>query len=134
MDNSLILYSNTLPHVESLLGLGCGKEVSNNYFILIVITMIRTRDLCLWYYIKLHAPTNSKLLGWIVWCMQLNSLSWYEEVDNSLILYSNIYVQFQIFFLKTMVYYLEQLTVLEYPYRQITLLCGPVVLSFGSLF
>jgi hypothetical protein len=49
--NSLILYLNT-PHIESLAGLRRGIGASNNYFILIALAMIRTRNLYLRYHIK----------------------------------------------------------------------------------
>jgi hypothetical protein len=55
VDNLLILYSNTPSHVEPLLGLRHGIGKSNNYFILIALTRIRTRDLWLWY----HSNTPS---------------------------------------------------------------------------
>jgi hypothetical protein len=46
VDNSPILYSNTPPHVEPLLGLSRGIGANNNYF-LIALTRIRTHDLWL---------------------------------------------------------------------------------------
>ena len=49
--------------MEAPSGLRRGIEVSNNCFILIALTRIRTRDLWLWYHIKLYAPEYPVLLG-----------------------------------------------------------------------
>ena len=61
------LYSNTPPHVEASSDLRRGIGASNNYFYLIVLIRIRTRDLWLWYHIELHAPTSSTQKLKLMW-------------------------------------------------------------------
>ena len=55
------------PSRQASLGSQTWNKSEQQLFYLIVLTRIRTRDLWLWYHIKLHAPSNStqklKLIG-----------------------------------------------------------------------